>query len=324
MQKKFFALSLGVILVLSLVIAGCGGGNPGGTPPPFSIAESLVTATTTSPLTFPYGDDSSTFTVNYSYCIAKYEVTYQLWKEVYDWAQPHGYTFTTGSGKPGGGYDITNSTEVFFNTGHDSDPVTCVNWYDAVVWCNALTEYYNAKKGTILDCVYKDAASNVIKNSTDSIIKTYLNSLAGGGFKPSAKGFRLPTSKEWELAARYKDGTTWTHFNYASGATGAYTDSTATQAVAWYQNDNSKVSSNPDIYSTHPVGKKNHNALGLYDMSGNVSELCFEIITGMGNMTSVHGGSFYHTDSLMGVGTSLTSPPEVGGMNIGFRPVRTQ
>jgi hypothetical protein len=35
-------------------------------------------------------------------------------------------------------------------------PVTTVNWRDSRVWCNALTEYYNAKHGadTDLDCVY--------------------------------------------------------------------------------------------------------------------------------------------------------------------------
>lgn len=134
MTKKFFPYNLMAILILAVVLSGCGGGNSGRPPPAsFSIAESLVTATTTNPITFPTGieDKDPACTVNYSYYIAKYEVTYQLWKEVYDWAQSHEYIFTTGSGKRGGGYDKTNYKEEFFDTGHESDPATYVNWYDA-------------------------------------------------------------------------------------------------------------------------------------------------------------------------------------------------
>jgi formylglycine-generating enzyme len=321
------------ILLMSVLAAltGCGGGsgNPGGETPPtsFSIAESLVPGAAS----FPTGTDDSLSctTVNYPYCMAKYEVTYALWKEVYDWALTNGYTFAN-SGNRGAGFNNDSRIDVFFNTGHESDPVTNINWYDAAVWCNALTEYYNAKNGINLDCVYKDSTGNVIKNSTDAAIKTYLNGKSV--FNISAKGFRLPTSMEWELAARYKDGSTWTPGNYASGATDyAWNTGTSkpntnlapTQAVAWYW-DNCKVSSSPDIYSTHPVGTLKNNALGLYDMSGNVWEWCSDLNTEFSTRVYRGGGwTSYEVFDLL-IGVERNSVPGSAQNGAGFRPVRTQ
>src|SRR5262249_41123584 len=62
-------------------------------------------------------------------------------------------------------------------------------------------------------------------------------------------GGRLPTEKEWEYAAR-------------AGTTGARYG--ALDAIAWYTGNSSGT--------THPVGLKQPNAFGLYDMLGNVSE----------------------------------------------------
>ncbi len=90
--------------------------------------------------------DDTTATVKNSYWIATTTVTYRLWSVVFAWAVYHGYVFAN-PGNRGGYTDDRWNTLKTFDNGHDTDPVTVINWCDAVVWCNALTEYYYEKTG---------------------------------------------------------------------------------------------------------------------------------------------------------------------------------
>ena len=94
-----------------------------------------------------------------------------------------------------------------------------------------------------------------------------------------------------------------------------YSGSGNLDEVGWYDgNSGSK---------THPVAQKKPNGYGLYDMSGNVWEWCWDSYTGSRNERYACGGSWYYDASNCEVGYKNREYDYNRDINLGFRIVRT-
>jgi hypothetical protein len=133
--------------------------------------------------TIPHNLNLCTVTLS-SFYMDKYEVTYELWTEVYKWAITHGYTDLTAGGN---GYKPNGS----------NNPVTDVNWYDVIKWCDARSE----KKG--LTPVYYTDSTHAL------VYRTGQRDLSIDAVNWRANGYHLPTEAESEFAARGGKFFTW-------------------------------------------------------------------------------------------------------------------
>ena len=128
--------------------------------------------------------------------------------------------------------------------------------------------------------------------------------------------YRLPTEAEWEYAAR--GGKKSCHYKYSG--------SNVADSVAWYWNDSRET--------THPVGTKSPNEIGIYDMSGNVWEWCsdwYGDYTGdeqtdpqgppSGSRHVLRGGRWNFTAGNVRVSTRDGYLPDYHDGNMGFRLV---
>jgi formylglycine-generating enzyme len=139
----------------------------------------------------------------------------------------------------------------------------------------------------------------------------------------SATGYRLPTEAEWEYAAKGGSAAA----SLASNA--VYAGSAELDSVAWYRGNSGG--------QTQPVGQKKANALGLYDMAGNVWEWCWDWYAGdyyakspsggptgasSGGNRGDRGGDWLNSASLARSAFRNFSSPGDRGIGLGFRVVR--
>jgi len=195
-----------------------------------------------------------------NFYIGKYEVTQKEWAEVMGY-NPSGFQ-------------------------GDNLPVEMVTWYDTIEYCNqrsineGLAPYYNIDQN-------KQDPNNMSENDNIKWAVT---------INEGANGYRLPTEAEWEYAA----GGGQMSKSYT------YSGSDKADDVAWYwRNAGSKYLSGdwnwPIIEDnknkTQSVGAKKANELGLYDMSGNVREWCWnwygeDLDSSSGSFRVVKGGGW--------------------------------
>jgi formylglycine-generating enzyme required for sulfatase activity len=209
-----------------------------------------------------------------AFYIAKTETTWGQWHSVRTYAAANGYDIG------GAGY------------GEGTDyPVTNVNWYQVVKWCNARSE----QEGLIP--VYKVNGS------------VYKTGDSAPTVDATANGYRLPTEAQWEFAAR--GGVSTQNYEYSG--------SNDVNAVAWWFN-------NTYYYygSSRPVATKQANELGVSDMSGNVWEWCESWYPGYeGSYRVIRGGSWNGNANYCRVADRGNSNPSNSLNVIGFRVARS-
>ena len=199
----------------------------------------------------------------------------------------------------------------------DNYPAYYVNWYDAIVYCNlrsideCLTPAYKIGEETDpakWSGIVGDATNGYCGPSSSNSTWKALT------YDKEADGYRLPTEAEWEWLAR-------------GGENYTYAGSNTVDDVAWYK-------TNTNDKGSREVKTKQANGYGLYDMSGNVYEWCYDWYGSVNSSTAdtgassgsnrvFRGGSWYDVASYCAVSYRNDGLPDFRLSYFGFRVVRS-
>ena len=218
----------------------------------------------------------------------------------------------------------------YFSSCGPNCPAEEVNWFEALAYANALSAAEGlAACYTLTGCTGTAGAG--WNGMTSGMTCTGVT--VNGGNPYACARNRLPTEAEWEYA--YRAGTTTAFYNGGVAAQPLCDSADPNlnlEAIGWYCFNSNDM--------THPVGQKQANGRGLYDMSGNVQEFCWDWSgaytgaatdpagpTGSGEfpIRAKRGGSWRDSSYLARAATrdQDSAPPNLRGYEVGFRLSRT-
>ncbi len=229
-----------------------------------------------------------TISVN-SFLLAEHEITQELYQNVMD---------SNPSAKDSVGSKLANQY-----------PVENLTWYEAIEFCNKLSEIQGFEKCyTLENVVSEKISSDPMKPFRP---KTRIKS-ADVLWDRTKNGYRLPQVKEWKWAAKASTENQWSGTNLENELTD----------YAWYEKNSQG--------KTQPIKKKLPNGWGFYDMSGNVEEWCWDSkqITNTATnkaeeQRSIRGGSAKKELKAIKINQAKSELPTYTNSHLGFRVART-
>ncbi len=242
-------------------------------------------------------------TITKPFYMGKYEVTQAEYESV----------IGTNPSKYKGDENLPAAGEV-----QENRPVETVSWYDILVYCNKRSLAEDLTPCYSINGSVNPSDWGEIPTETDATWNSVVCDF-------SAEGYRVPTEAEWEYAARAGDSTV-DKLTYSGTS-----DLDKLGDYAWYGVTES--------VKTHEVGKKLPNAFGVYDMSGNAWEWCWNWFTGsydteseggsnptgveLGTTRVVRGGWAKNEGDYCAVSYRNGNKPFNSASSIGFRVVRS-
>ncbi len=233
---------------------------------------------------FLMGKNQVSTKIEQDFWVAETQITQALWTAVMGW------------------------NDSYFHTSFKDNPnlpVENITWYDCLFFCNQLSKLYALTSCYLL--------SN-IKKEDEHIIKAdviYIN---------HANGYRLASSAEWEYASK-------------SGENFIYSASDCADDVGWFSHNSGvlkldlNLKNHNAVYEnaccTHSVKTKKPNQWGIYDMSGNVNEWCFERFNQTDDQQVIRGGNCFDLENALSHHHYKGFYPEWKENTIGLRIFRS-
>jgi len=212
-------------------------------------------------------------------------------------------------------------------------PVEQVSWYDAIMFCNL-----RSKNEKLTPCYAVNGKTDTSQwntiNHIDDDGDDYIDEEDEVGSITcdfAANGYRLPSEAEWEYLAMGG--------NLTNNDQTLYSGDNDITVVAWHNGTVPYALDGNSGSKTHEVKKKQANALGLYDMSGNVYEWCWDwfnynmridpdtpvygVSSSDRNSRVIRGGSWYFSAPYCSPGFRCDGSQDLRVDDLGFRVVRS-